>query len=148
MEAAPGRAVELPGVEPGRRGWLIVVGFGVVFAAVTCALTAILSDPTAFGFFAILLGMIAAVYLGFALNDGRIRALNLECVGMVVFGVAAVVALSEDSAELLAAGYVGHALWDAIHHRRGLDTAMPWWYVPLCLSYDTVVAAYILIRFA
>jgi len=24
---------------------------------------------------------------------------------------------------------------------------MPWWYVPVCLSYDTVVAIYVLICF-
>jgi len=24
---------------------------------------------------------------------------------------------------------------------------MPWWYVPLCLGYDTVVAIYVLVRF-
>ena len=148
MEAATRRAVELPGIERGRRGWVMVVGCGGIVAAATCALSAILSDSAAFGFFAILLGMIGSVYLGFALNDGRMHALGAEYVGMVVFGAAAVAALSEDSAELLAAGYVGHALWDAVHHGRGLDTEMPWWYVPLCLSYDTVVAGYILIRFA
>jgi hypothetical protein len=127
---------------------VVVVGFGAGFGALTCALTSLLSEHAAFGFLAILLGGIAAVYLGFALQDGRIRALGIECAGMVVFAAAAVIALSEDSPELLAAGYLGHGLWDAVHHRRGLDTSMPWWYVPLCLSYDTVVAAYILLRFA
>jgi hypothetical protein len=28
---------------------------------------------------------------------------------------------------------------------RGIDTAMPWWWVPACLGYDTVIGAYILI---
>jgi hypothetical protein len=151
MEATPvtgDRAGQLPGVEPGPRGWWTVIAFGAAFAVITCAITALLAEHAAFGFFAILLGMIGSVYLGFALNDGRMSALTVECAGMVLFGVTAVIALSEDSAELLAAGYVGHALWDAVHHRRGLDTTMPWWYVPLCLSYDTVVAAYILLRFA
>ena len=44
-------------------------------------------------------------------------------------------------------GYLGHGLWDLIHHGRGVDVRMPWWYVPLCLGYDTVVAIYVLIRF-
>ena len=47
----------------------------------------------------------------------------------------------------LPAGYLGHGASDAIHHRKGVDTAMPWWYVPLCLSFDAVVAVYILARF-
>ena len=54
--------------------------------------------------------MIASIYLGFALNDGRMSALNVECAGMILFGVTAVTALSENSAKLLAAGYVGHGL--------------------------------------
>ena len=41
----------------------------------------------------------------------------------------------------------GHGLWDAIHHRRAVDTAMRWWYVPLCLRYDAVVGACILVRY-
>jgi hypothetical protein len=46
-----------------------------------------------------------------------------------------------------AAGYLGHAAWDAIHHHKAVDTVIPDWYVPLCIGYDLVVGAYILIRF-
>jgi hypothetical protein len=52
MEVSPGMAeragLQLPGVEPGRRGSLVVVAFAVP-GAVTCALTSILSDHAAFG---------------------------------------------------------------------------------------------------
>jgi hypothetical protein len=54
--------------------------------------------------------------------------------------------LALGSAWLLAAGYLGHCLWDLVHHRRGIDTAMPWWWVPACLGYDAVIGAYILLR--
>jgi hypothetical protein len=36
---------------------------------------------------------------------------------------------------------------DAMHNRRGLDTSMPRWYVPLCIGFDVVVAFYVVIRF-
>jgi hypothetical protein len=87
------------------------------------------------------------VYLGFALSDGRQSALGIEWVGLVLFMALATVALVRESAWLLAAGYLGHGVWDAVHHRREIDTAMPWWYVPACLGYDAVVAIYVLIRF-
>lgn len=139
------RALESRG---GRREWLTALGAGGVLAVPGLILASLLSHGTAFGFLAILLGMIASVYLGFALQDGRTRTFGIEYVGLIIFTAVATVSLSEDSAVLLAAGYLGHGLWDAIHHPRGVDTEMPWWYVPLCMSFDVVVAVYVLIRFA
>ncbi|HEX2030851.1 MAG TPA: hypothetical protein VHL78_05555 [Actinomycetota bacterium] len=129
-------------------GWLSAAGAGVVLAGVTLVIPSLLSDRAAFGFLAILLGMIAAVYLGFALQDGRRRAFVVEYGGMVLFAGAATVALVVQGGIVLALGYFGHGLWDAIHHRRGLDTVMPWWYVPLCLGYDALIGAYVLLRLA
>jgi hypothetical protein len=127
---------------------MAVVGVGAVSAAPVLVLASLLSHDTAFGLLAILLGMIASVYLGFALQDGRIRTFQVEYAGIALFFALATVALAEESAVLLAAGYFGHGIWDAIHHPRAVDTAMPWWYVPLCLSFDAVVAVYVLVRFA
>jgi hypothetical protein len=132
----------------GRREWLTALGTGGVLAVPGLILSSLLSDDTAFGFLAIMLGMIAAVYLGFALQDGRMRTYGIEYVGLIAFTAIATIALAEDSAVLLAAGYFSHGLWDAIHHPRGVDTAIPWWYVPMCMSFDAVVAVYVLIRFA
>ena len=131
----------------GRQGWATAVAAGGVLGAITLMVPALLSRQAGFGFLAILLGAIAAVYLGFALQDGRRSAFRTEYIGMALFLTLATAALARDSAWLLAAGYLGHGLWDAIHHRRAIDTAMPWWYVPLCLGYDSVVAAYILLRY-
>ena len=149
MVASSTRALPLPAAitRGGRSGWLAALVAGVIFAGVTLIIPSLLSRDTAFGLLAILLGMIASVYLGYALNDGRVRAFQVEYVGMVAFAALATIALARDSAVLLALGYLGHGLWDLIHHRRGVEVRMPWWYVPLCLSYDTVVAIYVLVRF-
>jgi hypothetical protein len=146
----PSGELRLPAfmARPDRRGWLATVGVGGVFAVPALVLASLLSHDAAFGFLAILLGMIASVYLGFALQDGRVRPFQIEYVGMILFAAVATVALAEESAVLLALGYFGHGIWDAIHHPRTVDTAMPWWYVPLCLSFDAVVGVYVLIRFA
>ena len=119
-----------------------------MLAVPTIVLASLLSRDAAFGLLAILLGMIASVYLGFALQDGRMAVFRIEYIGIALFATLATVALAEESAVLLAIGYFGHGLWDAIHHPRAVDTAMPWWYVPMCLSFDAVVGIYVLIRFA
>jgi hypothetical protein len=149
MATAPARTLPLPAAisRGGRTGWLAALVAGVISAGATLLIPSLLARDTAFGLLAILLGMIASVYLGYALADGRLRTFQVEYVGMVVFAALATIALARHSAALLAMGYFAHGLWDLLHHRRNVDTRMPWWYVPLCLGYDTVVAIYVLIRF-
>ena len=149
MATSSTRELPLPAAvtRGGRSGWLAALVAGVILGGVTLIIPSLLARDTAFGLLAILLGMIASVYLGYALADGRLRAFQVEYVGMVVFAALATIALARHSAVLLALGYLGHGLWDLLYHRRNVDTRMPWWYVPLCLGYDTVVAVYVLVRF-
>jgi hypothetical protein len=149
MVTASARELALPAAiaRGGRSGWLAALVAGTVLGGATLLIPSLLSRNTAFGLLAILLGMIASVYLGYALADGRLRAFQVEYVGMVIFAALATVALAQGSALLLALGYLGHGLWDLLHHRREVEVRMPWWYVPVCLGYDTVVAIYVLIRF-
>jgi hypothetical protein len=149
MVVSSARELPLPAAitRGARSGWVTALVAGALFGGVTLIIPSLLSRDTAFGLLAILLGMIASIYLGYALGDGRLRVFQVEYVGMVAFAALATIALAEGSAVLLALGYFGHGLWDLMHHRRGVDTRMPWWYVPLCLSYDAVVAIYVLVRF-
>lgn len=149
-EAPPGRTLPLPGVIAGggRTGWIAALIAGAVMGGLTLVIPSLLSDEAAFGFLAILLGMIGAVYLGFVLIDGRMREFQIEYVGLALFTALATVALAAEEALVLAVGYLGHAVWDAIHHPRAVHTVVPWWYVPLCLGYDVVVAVYVFVRFA
>jgi hypothetical protein len=149
MVTASARELTLPAAitRGGRSGWLAALVVGTVLGGATLIIPSLLSADTAFGLLAILLGMIASVYLGYALADGRLRAFQVEYVGMVAFAALATVSLAQGSAVLLALGYLGHGLWDLVHHRREVEVRMPWWYVPVCLGYDTVVAIYVLARF-
>lgn len=99
MIAPSAREVPLPAAitRGGRRGWLAALVAGVIFGGVTLLVPSLLSRDTAFGLLAILLGMIASVYLGYALNDGRLRAFQAESVGMVAFAALATVALARSS---------------------------------------------------
>lgn len=106
-----------------------------------------LSEDAALVFFGVLLGMVPAVYFGFALNDGRIGIVGSETVGALIYGGAAVAAVAASWPILLGIGYLAHALWDAIHPHT-LNTKMPWWYVPMCMGFDVIVGLYVLIRLA
>lgn len=134
--------------EGGRRGWMAALATGVVLGGFSIVPPILLSEGAAFAYLAVLLGMIGSVYLGFALSDGRAAIFRIEYVGIVLFLVLPVVALVNALPLLLAAGYVGHAAWDAIHHPRAVTTMMPAWYVPVCIGYDVIVGLYILLRLA
>ena len=142
------RPLPLPRVvkEGGRQGWLAALAGGAVLGGITLVLPVFLSDGDAFAFFAVFLGMVAGVYLGYALTDGRLSSFRAEYIGLVIFGVLAVVALTANEPWLLVAGYIGHGAWDGIHP-HAVDTRMPWWYVPACIGFDFVYGIYILIRF-
>jgi hypothetical protein len=146
--ARSSRPIPLPAAvrRGGRQGWIVAAVGGALAGAVTLLVPSLLSSRAAFDFLAVWLGVTAGVYLGFALQDGRSSALGIEVVGLALFAALATIALASQTAWLLAAGYFGHGLWDLVHHRRGIDTALPWWWVPGCLGYDLVLGAYILIR--
>ena len=130
-----------------RSGWVAAVVAGAILAGITLIVPILLDDSDALAFLAVLLGLIGGVYLGFALMDGRQREFWVELVGVALFVALPMIALATAEPLVLAAGYVGHALWDAIHHPRGVHTRIPGWYVPACLGFDVLVGLYIMVRF-
>ena len=142
------RQLWLPRVvqEGGRRGWVAALVGGALLGGASLVLPALLSDADAFSFFAVFMGIVGGVYLGFALTDGRMSVFRAENAGVLVFGALGVLALVTNDAWFLVAGYIGHGAWDAIHP-HAVDTRMPWWYVPACIGFDVVFGIYILIRF-
>ena len=91
----------------------------------------------------------AVLVLGYGLLRGATRparGLPLQTIAMVAFGGAAAVALLVDEtvgSYLVAAGLLGHAAWDAYHHRvnRVVVRSM----AEFCLVLDAVVAAAIVL---
>ena len=86
---------------------------------------------------ATILAMIAGIYIGFAVMDGRAKTLVVEGSVAILFSVFAAVALVLEPL-LIPVGYILHGFWDAVHHRSHVDTAMPHWYIPLCALYDII----------
>lgn len=111
-------------------GWL---------ALATLPLHALLPQRLSVVLAALMLAAIGAIYVGFALRDGRTRAMATEIIVAALFLGAAAIGLTVDP-WVIPAAYFAHGLWDAAHHRH-VDTAMPRWYIPFCALYDWVFAA-------
>jgi hypothetical protein len=87
--------------------------------------------------------LIASVYIGFAVADGRPKVIVAESVVASVFVVVAAVAVT-GSVWLIVIGLVGHGLKDLWQHRRQFVANTRWW-PPFCVVVDWVAAAIIAI---
>jgi hypothetical protein len=119
------------------------VAWGVVWGCLQAA------SPLAFFWlddatvYALGLTLIAAVYIGFAVADGRPRIIAVETAVAAAFAVVAAVAVT-GSAWLLVAGLAGHGLKDLWQHRTRFVANTRWW-PPFCATVDFVAATIIAI---
>ena len=111
------------------------------------ALVGVLQALTPFAFwwlppatvYAMGLAVIAAIYIGFSVADGRPRVIAVEAGVATVFLVVAA-AGHTGTAWLLVAGLVGHGIKDYWQHRTQFVRNTRWW-PPFCAVVDIVVAA-------
>src|SRR6201999_219807 len=88
--------------------------------------------------YALGLALIAAVYIGFSVADGRGHVIAIECGVAGFFVVVAAVGVS-GSAWLLVRGLAGHGLKDVGQHRTLFVRNTRWW-PPFCATVDWVAA--------
>jgi len=91
----------------------------------------------------VLLAAIAAVYVGFAVADGRPRVIAVESLVAIAFIVTAMVAVS-GLIWMLAAGYAAHALKDYWQARSQYVANTRWW-PPFCAAIDALVAVVLVV---
>jgi hypothetical protein len=99
-----------------------------------------LDPPTVY---ALALALIASVYIGFAVADGRPKVIAVESTVASIFVVIAAVAVT-GSVWVMVIGLVAHGLKDLWQHRRRFVANTRWW-PPFCLVVDWVAAAIIAI---
>ena len=87
---------------------------------------------------AIYISLIASIYIGFAVADGRPKVLVTEAAVASVFVLIAAVAVTV-TGWLLVIGYAGHGLKDYWQHRRQYVANTRWW-PPFCAAIDWLVA--------
>jgi len=90
---------------------------------------------------ALMITMIAAVYVGFAVSDGRTRVIAVECAVVVGFFTAAAVAVTM-TPWVLVAIYLAHGGKDLWQHRHHFVRGTRWW-PPFCCAVDVAVAGII-----
>jgi hypothetical protein len=115
--------------------WGVVVG---VLQAATPLMFWWLDSATVY---ALGIAAIAAIYVGFAVADGRPKIIAVEttvALGFVIVAAAAVTG----SPWLLVVGLAGHGLKDLWQHRTHFVRGTRWW-PPFCASVDFVAAAII-----
>ena len=91
--------------------------------------------------YALGLVLIASIYIGFAVADGRWKVIAIESGVASVFVIVAAAAIT-GSAWLLVAGLAGHGLKDLWQHRRQFVANTRWW-PPFCLVVDLTAAVII-----
>lgn len=112
---------------------------GIASGALTAwlAWSPLIPDPLAFH--SVALAIIGAIYLGFALSDGRLSIMLVELFVGTGFIVFALLGLWWAPA-FLAVGLILHGLWDLVHRPGWVATRIPRWYPPFCAAYDFVFA--------
>ena len=93
---------------------------------------------------ALLIAFIAAVYIGFAVADGRPKVLAVEATVAAAFVVLAAAGVT-GPAWLLVLGYAGHGLKDIWQERHRYVANTRWW-PPFCAAVDFLVAAVIVVE--
>jgi hypothetical protein len=96
--------------------------------------------------YALSLALIAAVYIGFAVADGRPPVFAVEAGIAAAFVVVAAAGVT-GPAWLLVLGFAGHGLKDLWQHRRHFVANTRWW-PPFCLVVDFVAAAILVVLLA
>jgi hypothetical protein len=91
--------------------------------------------------YAVGLAIIASIYIGFAVADGRPKVIAVESGVAFAFVIVAAAAIT-GSPWLLVAGLAGHGLKDLWQHRSHFVATTRWW-PPFCMVVDFVVAAII-----
>jgi hypothetical protein len=118
--------------------------WGIAFGALQAA------SPLAFWWldaatvYALGLALIASIYIGFAVADGRPAVIAVESSVATVFVIVAAVAVT-GSPWLLVLGLTGHGFKDLWQHRRHFVANTRWW-PPFCLVVDWIAAAAIAIE--
>ena len=115
--------------------WGVV--WGVIQAASPLAFPWLDAAPV----YALGLAAIAAIYIGFAVADGRSTVIAVEVCVATVFVVVAAVGVT-GSGWVVVAGLAGHGLKDLWQHRTGFVSGTRWW-PPFCASVDVVAASLI-----
>ncbi|MEU4294774.1 hypothetical protein AB0E63_41680 [Kribbella sp. NPDC026596] len=120
--------------------------WGLVWGAIQAASPLGLWWLDAATVYALSLALIASIYIGFAVADGRPTVVAVESTVAGAFVVVAAAGVT-GSAWLLVLGLIGHGFKDLWQHRTKYVANTRWW-PPFCLTVDWIAATIIAIEIA
>lgn len=115
------------------------IAWGAVVGVINAAFPFVFWWLTPATVYALGLALIAAVYIGFSVADGRAKVIAVECGVASAFVVIAAAAVT-GPAWLVVIGLAGHGLKDLWQHRTQFVVNTRWW-PPFCAVVDFVAAA-------
>ena len=120
----------------------------VVLSVIAFLLSRLIKDVVGRTLLATVLFAAAGAYFGFAFNESTPRIwVLIELLQVVAFGTLGLYGW-RGSPYWLALGYALHPLWDfGVHHLGPGRTFAPLPYVIACISFDWIVALYIVIAY-
>lgn len=120
----------------------MIIALGAVLAAVLLGCTHWLGFHRDRSFFPTVLMVIAGYYVLFAFMAGQ--AIVFELLAAAVF-VAIAIAGYLRSAALVGVGVLLHGVFDVVHPHVVDNAGVPSWWPPICLGFDAVLGAWILL---
>jgi hypothetical protein len=124
---------------------LIDLALGAALALATIRVSRRMPPTKERRLYAVVLVAAAAVYLVFALRGGAGAWIGVEAAGVAAYGLVAYLGATR-SAWWLAAGWLAHVGWDVTLHGASATPFVPLFYPMFCVSYDVLVAAYVVTR--
>ena len=121
------------------RNLLLALGSGVI----TCLFIYVLPYGKALDALGLLLGVIAAIHIGFAIVDGRRHVLYMECTVAGVFILLALLGMWGKPVWLVV-GFFAHGTWCLIHLTGTLGARGRKWFPSACAAYEFLIGAYLL----
>ena len=121
---------------------------GALLSLIAFLLSRFVSDIAGRTLLATVLFAAAGAYLGFAFQSGASRLwLLIELLQCIAIGTLGLMGW-RGPAKWLVLGWALHPIWDfGLHYLGPGREIAPWTYALACLSFDWVVAVYILIRY-
>ena len=115
---------------------------GIILAVAVGALGTLVRYDRDRAYYSTILMVVACFYALFAVMGGSSRALLVESIGIAGFFVVAAAGF-RGSMWLVAAGLVGHGVFDAFHHRLIANPGVPAWWPAFCGSFDVAAGIYL-----
>jgi hypothetical protein len=111
---------------------------GIVLALAVAGFAVAVGFDRERAFYPTVLIVVASYYILFAAMGGTRSVLIIESLVAAGFAIVAVLGYRR-SAWLLAAGLIGHGLFDSIHHLFIDNPGMPVWWPGFCGAFDVVI---------